>query len=119
MFLTFGLMAQDKNQNTDFVILTSEFDQLDSLMIAAQDKSRDGEIELVFYGSEVKQLNNPDMEKYLEAGANSKVRFSVCKMSVDLLKLDRDSIPEGIEIVDNAFLHSLQLQKKGYKSLNL
>ena len=121
MFLSFGLMAQQKAQNpsTDFVILTSQFDQLEPIVMTAQDENRNGEIQVVLYGNEVKQLTSPDMRRYLDLGEKYKVRFLVCEMSIDRFKIDPNSIPKEIEIVDNAFLYSFQLQKKGYKSLTL
>lgn len=119
LFLSFGLMAQQKSHNTNFVILTSQFDQLESIVMAANDDNRDGEIQVVFYGSEVKKLTTRDMRKYLELGENFEVIFLVCQMSLDRLKIEPDSIPKEIKVVANAFLYSFQLQKKGYKSLTL
>ncbi len=112
-------MAQEKHQNTDFVILTSQYDQLTPIMLAAEDENRDGDIQVVLYGNEVKQLTSPDIRKYLELAENFKVKLLVCQMSLDRLKIKPDSLPKEIEIVDNAFLYSFQLQKKGYKSLTL
>lgn len=122
LFLSFGLMAQQKQQkqqNTDFVILTSQFEQLEPIMMAAQDETRNGDFQIVLYGNEVKQVTSKEMIEYLELGEKYKARFLVCKMSLDRFKIDPDSIPKEIEVVENAFLYSFLLQKKGYKTLNL
>jgi|GEM_PF-1631151 intracellular sulfur oxidation DsrE/DsrF family protein len=121
LFLSFGAMAQQKEENTnaDFVILVSNFEQLEPIMMAAQDENRDGEIQVVFYGNEVNKITQPEIAKPLDFGQKYKVRFFVCQMSLDRLKIDHESVPKDIEIVDNAFLYSLLLQKKGYKSLTL
>lgn len=112
-------MAQQKQQNTDFVILTSQFEQLEPIMMAAQDETRNGDFQIVLYGNEVKQVTSKEMIEYLELGEKYKARFLVCKMSLDRSKIDPDSIPKEIEVVENAFLYSFLLQKKGYKTLNL
>lgn len=119
MFLSFGVMAQDKNSNADFVILTSKFDQLEPIVMAAQDENRNGDFQVVLYGNEVKKVTDPEMTRFLDFGEKYKIRFFVCQMSLDRLKIDQGSLPKEIEIVDNAFLYSFQLQKKGYKTLNL
>jgi len=119
MFLSLGLMAQDKNTHTDFVILTSQFDQLEPILITAESLSSKDNFQIVLYGKDVKQITEPEMEKYLIWAEKSEAKFFVCQMSLDRLKIEKSELPSGIEIVDNAFLYSLQLQKKGYKTLNL
>ncbi|HLV91503.1 MAG TPA: DsrE family protein [Aequorivita sp.] len=119
MFLSLGLMAQDKNTHTDFVILTSQFDQLEPILITAESLSSKDNFQIVLYGKDVKQITEPEMEKYLIWAEKSEAKFFVCQMSLNRLKIEKSELPSGIEIVDNAFLYSLQLQKKGYKTLNL
>lgn len=119
IFLSLSVTAQQKSEATNFVILTSEIDQIEPILMAAQDGSREGDFQIVIYGSEVKQLSSQSIKEYLNLAEESKVRFSVCQMSIDRLKIDPASIPEEITRVENAFLYSLQLQKKGYKTLNL
>lgn len=119
MFLSLGLMAQDQNTHTDFVILTSQFDQLEPILITAESLSSKDNFQIVLYGKDVKQITEPEMEKYLIWAEKSEAKFFVCQMSLNRLKIEKSELPSGIEIVDNAFLYSLQLQKKGYKTLNL
>src|SRR5690554_8238437 len=113
MFLSLGLMAQDKNTHTDFVILTSQFDQLEPILITAESLSSKDNFQIVLYGKDVKQITEPEMEKYLIWAEKSEAKFFVCQMSLNRLKIEKSELPSGIEIVDNAFLYSLQLQKKG------
>lgn len=119
MFFSLGLMAQDKNTHTDFVILTSQFDQLEPILITAESLSSKDNFQIVLYGKDVKLVTEPEMKKYLVWAQESEAKLFVCQMSLDRLKIEADELPSGIEIVDNAFLYSLQLQKKGYKTLNL
>lgn len=119
LFLSLGLMAQPKSESIDFVILTSKIEQIEPILMAAKNADRDGDFQIVIYGNEVNQLSSPTMIKYLKQADEYNVKLSVCQMSIDRLKIDPASIPESITPVENAFLYSLQLQKKGYKTLNL
>lgn len=119
LFLSLGVTAQQKSETTNFVILSSNIDQIEPILMAAQNQSREGEFQVVFYGSEVRQLSSQSFKEYLKLAEESKVRLSVCQMSIDRLKIDPATIPEEITLVENAFLYSLQLQKKGCNTLNL
>lgn len=121
LFLSFGTMAQQKPQteSANFVILVSNFEHLDAVMMAAQNENRNGAFQVVLYGNEVNQITHSNMTKHLDFGQKFKVNFSVCQMSLDRSKIDRETVPKEIEIVDNAFLYSFHLQKKGFKSLTL
>lgn len=119
LFLSLGLMAQQKSENSNVVILTSKVEQFKPILLAAQNSQSDGDFQMVLYGKEVKLLKSEEMKGYIDWAKELKVNISVCQMSLDRLKIDPASIPEEISIVENAFLTSLQLQKKGYKTLTL
>lgn len=118
LFLSLNLMAQQQT-DTDFVVLTPKIEQLQPILLTAQEIKADGNFEVVLYGNEVGQLTNPEAEKFIQCAEKMDVKISVCRMSLDRLKINPNSLHKGIEIVDNAFLHSFQLQKKGYKNLSL
>lgn len=104
----------------NFIVLTSKFQQLEPIMLAAKEMQDSyGVFKIVLYGSEVGEFTTPAAERYIKWAKDIGVNLSVCEMALKRMKVDPTSIPSEIEIVDNAFLHSLQLQKKGYKSLSL
>lgn len=112
--------SQSTTELTNFVVLTSKFQQLEPIMLAANEmKDSYGVFKIVLYGSEVGEFTTPAAEKYIKWAKEIGVNLSVCEMALQRMKVDPTSIPSEIEIVDNAYLHSLQLQKKGYKSLSL
>ena len=112
--------SQSDTVQTNFVVLTSKFQQLEPIMLAAQEmKNSFGVFKIVLYGSEVGEFTKPTAERYIKWAKATGVNLSVCAMALERMKVDPKSIPKEIEIVDNAYLHSLQLQKKGYKSLSL
>lgn len=114
MFLSLGMMTQ-QHTTTDFVVLTPKIEQLEPILLAAQGLKTEGDFKIVLYGKEVTQLTNPEFQKFIEWAEKANVRLAVCQMSLNLLKINPTTIPREIEIVDNAFLHTFQLQKKGYK----
>src|SRR5690554_1609609 len=118
LFLSFGLMAQGQTA-TNFVVLTPKIEQLQPILLTAQEIKADGNFEVVLYGNEVGKLTSPETDKFIQWAEKMDVKISVCRMSLDRLKINPNSLPKEIKIVDNAFLHSFQLQKKGYKNLSL
>lgn len=117
--LSFGVIAQQNSKPTDFIVLTTEINQLQPILLAADALASAGDFKIVFYGKNAADLQNIESKKFINWAANSNVKLSVCQMSLDALKINHNNIPEEIEIVDNAFLYALQLQKKEYKILNL
>lgn len=118
LFLGFSLMAQ-QNTITDFVVLTPKIQQLQPILLTAQEVESKGDFQVILYGKEVTQLTDPKVRKFIKWAQKVGVKLSVCNMSLEKLKIDPASIPKEIGIVDNAFLSAFQLQKKGYKILSL
>lgn len=118
LFLSLNLMGQQQTA-TNFVVLTSNIEQLQPILLTAQEIKAEGYFEVVLYGNEVGQLTAPETLKFIQWAEKINVKISVCQMSLNRLKINPNSLHKGIEIMDNAFLHSFQLQKKGYKNLSL
>lgn len=116
---SFSTMAQETLQEDSYMVLTTNPEQLKPILLAASDLDANGEFKIVFYGGKVTELLQPEIQQYIELAEKQNVKISVCKMSLDHLKIDPLKIPAQIEIVDNAFLYAFQLQKNGYKTLNL
>lgn len=120
MFLSIAGWAQQQGTDTtDFVILSSDFEFLEPIIATGASDVRDSHFKVVFFGRQVRELTKPEMSDFLDRAKKHKIALAVCDMSITLLGIDRDAIPEEIEIVGNAFLHSLQLQQQGYKALHL
>ena len=117
--LSFGVSAQIQQITDNFVVLTSNPEQLKPILLAAKELNTSGDFKIVLYGKNVAQITTSETLENRTQAINQNVDLSVCKMSVDLLKIDTKKIPKEIEIVDNAFLYAFQLQKKGYKLLSL
>ncbi len=117
--LSFSAISQQSSKQMDFMVLTSEINQLQPILLAADELASAGDFQIVFYGKDVAELLNTETEKFITWAEKSNVKLSVCQMSLDALQLNHNAIPKEIEVVDNAFLYALQLQKKGYKILNL
>ncbi len=116
--LSLGLMAQ-QSPTSDFVVLTPKIEQLKPILLAAEKLQPRGDFQVILYGKEVGQLTNRNLREFIAWAQKESVTLSVCNMSLEMLKIDPASIPEEFEIVDNAFLSALQLQKQGYINLSL
>lgn len=119
LLLSFSAFSQQDAEPMNFMVLTSEIDQLEPILLAAKKLEADGDFKIVLYGKNVSELLTPETEKFIEQAEKSNVKLSVCQMSLDMLKINHEAVPKKIEIVDNAFLYAFQLQKMGYKILKL
>lgn len=119
LLVSFGAISQVESKPMDFMVITSKINQLEPILLAANDIATKGDFKIVLYGKNVSELLNPETEKFIRWAKKSNVKISVCQMSLDVLKINPKTIPEEIEVVNNAFLYALQLQKAGYKILSL
>lgn len=119
------LIAQTAGDSYNYLIITQKIEQLQpvaltSAALAEEDGERFGEFKVVLYGPEVVQLTDKKvMKPILKMARKSHLKLGVCAMALDKMGVDHNKIPKEFEIVDNAFLHYLQLQKKNYIHLSI
>lgn len=117
--VSFNVTAQQQQITDDFVVLTSNPEQLKPILLAAKELNTSGDFKIVLYGANVSPIKTADTEENRKQAIKQNVSLNVCKMSLDHLNIDPKDLPEEVEVVDNAFLTAFQLQKKGYKLLSL
>ncbi|MCG2431538.1 DsrE family protein [Aequorivita xiaoshiensis] len=117
--VSFSVSAQQKQITDDFVVLTSNPEQLKPILLAAKELNTSGDFKIVLYGNNVLPIATSETEESRIQAIKQNVSLNVCQMSLDRLKVDPKDLPEEVEVVDNAFLTAFQLQKKGYKLLSL
>lgn len=120
-----SLISQTADDSYNYLIITQKIEQLQpvaltSAALAEEDGERFGEFKVVLYGPEVVQLTDKKaMKPILKMARKSHLKLGVCAMALDKMGVDHKKIPKAFEIVDNAFLHYLQLQKKNYIHLSI
>ena len=119
LLLSFSAISQQNTEPINFMVLTPEIGQLKPILLAAEELKADGDFKIVLYGKNVPELLTSETKKFIEQAEKLNVKLSVCKISLDMLQINPNALPKEIEVVDNAFLYALQLQKKGYKILSL
>ena len=119
LLLSFSAISQQNIEPIKYMVLTPEIGQLKPILLAAEELEADGDFKIVLYGKNVPELLTPETKKFIDQAEKLNVKISVCKMSLDMLQINPNTLPKEIEVVDNAFLYALQLQKKGYKILSL
>ena len=119
LLISFSAISQQNIEPINYTVLTPEIGQLKPVLLAAGELEADGDFKIVLYGKNVPELLTPETKKFIEQAEKLNVKISVCKMSLDMLRINPNTLPKEIEVVDNAFLYALQLQKKGYKILSL
>lgn len=116
--------VEDKNVN-NYVVLTRKVEQLKPILLAAQqlakeDNNQFGNFEIIVCGKEIGDLTNEEkMKEHLENAERVNATIIACGFSLNKFKVDPNKIPGNIKIIDNGILHNINLQKKGYYSLEL
>ncbi|WP_310992207.1 hypothetical protein [Aequorivita marina] len=119
LLLSFNAIAQQDVAPMDFLIITAKVVNLEPTLMSIENLSPDNNFEIVFYGKNVTELLHPETEQLIHSATKLNLKMSVCKMSLDMLKINPKTLPKEIQVVDNAFLYALQLQKMGFKTLNI
>ncbi|MFV8226103.1 sulfur reduction protein DsrE [Christiangramia aquimixticola] len=122
-----GCKAQTKisSKKNNYVVLTRKLPQLKPILLAAEelkmeDAHKFGEFHIVVCGQTVSELTNPEaMEEFMKQVTDIGVKMNACGFSLKKFKVNTEELPDGIKVVENGILHNLQLQKKGYISLEL
>lgn len=109
----------------NYVVLTKKVPQLQPILITAENlKEEDGEhfgkFEVIICGKEIGDITDASkMKEFLTKAEKLGVELVACGFSLNKFKVDKESVPKEMKIVENGILYNFQLQKKGYKSISL
>ncbi|GAA4281034.1 DsrE family protein [Gaetbulibacter aestuarii] len=120
------LQAQNKTQQKmNYVVLSKNMQQLNPILITADalaeaDGMKYGKMEVVICGKTVQDIkDSPELSKLISEAQDLHVKINVCGLSLKKFGVDPNSLPSGLNVVDNGIFYSFQLQKKGYMSLTI
>ncbi len=138
LFLSFILMgataqkmrikevAQDQKQEVfNYIVMTKNIDQLEPILMAAtqlmkQDEKGFGNFEIIVYGKDIGEITDAKkMERYIKEASDLKINILACELSLKKSDINPEKLPDNVKTVENAFFYNLQLQRKGYLSLEL
>lgn len=121
------LLQQEKPPKqavTNYVVLTKKVAQLKPILLAAADLAKEdgknfGNFEIIVCGKNIGELADlKKIEPYMGEAKKLGVSIVACGFSLNKLKV-KSPLPKEMKIVDNGVLYNLELQKKGYLSLEL
>ena len=119
-----GISKQNTEQH-NYVVMTKNVQQIYPILLAAEElKKEDGEnfgvFEVIVCGKNIGDLTDSNkIEKLYERAEKLGVSIIACGFSLNRFKVEKSKLPEGMRVVENGILHSLNLQKKNYYSLDL
>lgn len=73
--------------------------------------------EVVICGKSVTKLNN--YTDLIDRATGSGITLSVCGMSLNKFSVEKDALPQGVDVVPNGLIRIFDLQEKGYKTITL
>ena len=132
VLLLFVLLAGESFSQTpevsekrNYVVITSNIAQITPIvetakMLAKEDGSKFGELQVIICGKTVTDLVQQDkIESLVTLAEQAGVKIFACGFSLNKFKVNEDAIPKVIGVVENGLLYNFQLQKKGYLSIAL
>lgn len=111
--------TQEQYEHNNYLVLTRQIQQLQPIILTAEALATEdgpgfGDFQVVICGQTVKELTDkPMMKKFIDKAEQSNIQLVICGFSLDKFEVDRDELPEGLEILENGILYGFQLQKKG------
>ncbi|WP_215223945.1 sulfur reduction protein DsrE [Echinicola shivajiensis] len=118
-----SLHAQDTHSDAkfDYVVLTKKIAQLQPILMAAESLSKEpsfGSFEVIICGKEVVELkDHHKMKVYIDKANELGVTLNACGFSLKKFGVAPEEV--SLKIVENGILYNLQLQQKGFISLEL
>jgi len=115
-------MHHEKN---NYVVLTRKIPQLQPIILTAEalaeeDGEKFGDFQVIICGKTVTDLTDQEMmRKFIDKAEEANVKIVICGLSMKKFGVDKKDISQELEVVGNGILHNLQLQKKGYFSVEL
>lgn len=109
----------------NYVILTKKVEQLQPIILTAEalaeeDGESFGDFQAIICGKTVEDLTDKiKMKSFIEKAEKAKVKIVVCGLSMKKFNVNKEDIPNELEVVENGLLHDFQLQKRGYLSIEL
>lgn len=133
----FGLQAQNslsavshtepvtKEKVNNYVVLTRKIPQLKPILLAAEQIKKEdgknfGKFEIVVCGKTVQKMtDNKSIQPFLKQAKKLGIKIHACGFSLKKFGVNQKDLPQDLEVVENGIYFNLDLQRKGYKSIEL
>lgn len=112
-------------ETNNYVVLTKKIPQLQPIILTAVDLAKEdgeqfGDFQVIVCGKTVKDLTDKTkMKSFIEKAEAAGVKIVACGFSLKKFGVDSSKLPPEIKVVKNGILYDFQLQKKGYRSIEL
>lgn len=126
-FCFFGTaQAQDaSSQKNNYLILSKNIKQLKPIILTAKDLAMEdgkkfGKFYVIFCGKTVKDIpQNNNFKTLIKEAQKHNVKMYACGLSLKKFNINKEEIPNTIEITKNGILYGFQLTKKGFITLTI
>jgi intracellular sulfur oxidation DsrE/DsrF family protein len=125
LFTAHSNAQKEISTKNDYVVLTRKIPQLKPILISAEELKKEdgkqfGNFEIIICGKTVQDIpDNDAILDFIERANRSGAAIKACGFSLQKFGVDPKKLPSEIEVVENGILYNLQLQKKGYFSIEL
>ena len=76
-------------------------------------------VAIILCGEMLKNISSEEMKLQLDLAVAQDITVYACGLSLNKLGISKESLPSNVQYVENGLIKSLELQKKGYLSIEL
>ncbi len=76
-------------------------------------------VAIILCGEMLKNISSEEMKLQLDLAVAQEITVYACGLSLHKLGISKESLPSNVQYVENGLIKSLELQKKGYLSIEL
>lgn len=109
------------NEGQDYAMLIRNMNHLNAAIKTVQMLEGDGQtadqFEVVVCGKSVTKLS--DHTDLIDRAAGAGITLSACGMSLNKFSVEKEELPQEVNIVPNGLLRMFDLKEKGYNTLAL
>jgi len=109
----------------NYIMTTGVANYIPAMIITAAEMKKEegeqfGDFQIVVYGAAVKLFaDKAEGQKLVDMAKEAGATIVLCEFALKHFGIERESLPDGIEYVNNAFKYNLNMKIKGYTVLSV
>ncbi len=113
------------NEVNNYIMTTGVANYVPVMILTAAEMKKEeglkfGEFQIVLYGAAVQQFaDKEEGQKLVNMAKEAGATIVLCEFALKHFGIERESLPEGIEYVHNAFKYDLNMKTKGFIVLSV
>lgn len=114
--------TQLDTEGNDYALLIRNFNHLQAAiktvdMMTEDDPNAVNNFEVIICGKKLTDIN--DYKSLVKKAQNKGLTLTACGMTMDNFSMDKEDLPDGVQVEANGLIRIFELQEQGYKTITL